>query len=99
VRALRHPVVLSHAAVLAVLVALLVLSEATYDQPDANIGSGLLGLAIGVLGLPWSLIYFAWAGSDDGGSWPFVTVCLSALLNLLLHAAFWHRRLRRVEKL
>ncbi len=98
-RALRHPAVLTHAAVLAVLVLLFVLAEGLHDTPDANIGAGLVGLVIGVLGLPWSLVYFVWTGTaDESPGWAFVIICAAALLNLLIHAALWHRHLRRAGR-
>ena len=97
-RALRHPAVLTHAGMVAGLIGLLALSLATYDQGDANIGAGLVGLALGVLGLPWSLVFFAGGGSDElSGGWAFAIVCVAALLNLAIHVALWHRHLGRAD--
>ena len=55
VRTAWRAFLLSHAGAVLVLTALLVISVAAHDAPDANIGAGLFVLMLGAMGLPWSI--------------------------------------------
>jgi hypothetical protein len=97
VRTWRHPLVVTHAGVVAGLIVLLAVLAGTYDGPDANIGAGFLGLLLGLLGAPWSLAYFVLGSlSDTEAAAPAaVFICLAAAVNVVLHALIRTWRVRR----
>jgi hypothetical protein len=90
-RTAARVLLLSHAAAVAFLVVVLVVSLVGHDSPDANIGAGLIGLALGGLGLPWSIPVY-WAPSSDLA---YALVGASAVVNVLLHAWLVRRAGRR----
>ena len=90
-RTASRMLLVSHAAAVTFLVAVLAISLVGHDAPDANIGAGLIGLALGVLGLPWSAP-LPWVGSSDLA---YVLVVASAVVNVLLHAWLSRRMGRR----
>jgi hypothetical protein len=63
---------------------------------DANIGKGLLGIYLLVLGLPWSLPLSLFGSSDGLSALTSDPVLLGAVsLNLAVHAVVVHWRLRK----
>jgi hypothetical protein len=93
----RWGLVVCHAVVVGGLLALLGILLATHDTPDANIGAGLGGLALLVIGLPWSLPFLLDPDrfGDASNALRALVIAGPALLNLLLHAAITAVRRRR----
>ena len=85
---------LTHAAVLALIVAYIGLSILD-STPDANLGLALGVLALGVMGVPWSLPLLM-SDRVSVGSAVFVAVAAGgAMLNLVLHGValrWWRER-------
>lgn len=82
-----HPLLLAHAicvaALLVALPLLLNLPDVPAGTPNANIGGGLIELALLVLGLPWSTTFFTVnvPGVQVG------IVVVSAVANVIIHLA------------
>ncbi len=73
-----------HRAVVLVLIVLYVVLTQTHPGPDANIGAGMVGLALLVLGLPWTAPFLAGAAGPDG-TLGIVLRLGPAVLNVALH--------------
>ncbi|HEX5597125.1 MAG TPA: hypothetical protein VFX61_14080 [Micromonosporaceae bacterium] len=102
-RSLRWLSVVIHAVVVGALLAAFALLYATHTGPDANIGLGLVGLPLLLLGLPWTLHYLidpdVYAGL--GGPLRSIIVLGPAVLNVGIHAlivGLSARRSRRVHQ-
>jgi hypothetical protein len=74
-----------HAIVVAAFLVLYVLATALHTGPDANIGAGLVGLVLLVLGLPWTIPYLA-GDPGPGGGIGLVLRLGPAVINVALHA-------------
>jgi hypothetical protein len=85
---------LVHAAVLALIVAYIGLGILD-STPDANLGLALGVLALGVMGVPWSLPLLV-SDRVSAGSAVFVAVAAGgAMVNLVLHGValrWWRER-------
>jgi hypothetical protein len=85
----RRVGLLIHGGVVSVLIAMFLLRLATSDAIGADIGLGLIGLPILLLGLPWTLHYLADPYAYDG--WPdaarYASTLGPAVVNVALHAA------------
>lgn len=78
-------VLLVHGIVVLALLLLYVIATATHPGPDANIGAGLVGLVLLVLGLPWTFPFLA-GNPGPGGALGLVLRLGPAVLNVGLHA-------------
>ena len=76
---------LIHGILVFALLLLYVIMSATHSGPDANIGAGLVGMVLLVLGLPWTFPFLAGTPGPDGGL-GLVLRLGPALLNVALHA-------------
>lgn len=89
-RAWRDPVLLTHAFIVAVVLVVLVLTATVGATEDANIGAGIMGLLLGILGLPWSLPALV----VDGTGNVVAVMTVAALINLGIHAGIRTSRQR-----
>ncbi|WP_152363544.1 hypothetical protein [Microlunatus speluncae] len=78
-------VLLVHGIVVLAFLILYVIATALHTGPDANIGAGLVGLVLLVLGLPWTIPFLAGATEPTGGLGLLLRLG-PAVLNLALHA-------------
>lgn len=83
-----------HAALIALPLVYIVGSVAG-PTVGANIGLGLGMLALAGLGLPWSAIYLLGALGELRDLGEVALFTSLALLNLVIHAGLWVRRLGR----
>lgn len=85
-----------HGVLVVAVAAVMVVLVATHQNnpPDANIGAGLAGLVLGVLGFPWSVPAIFVEG--DGLTLSIVTT--AALANVAIHEALRRRFTRRTLK-
>ena len=77
-------ILLAHRIVVLALLVLYVIATETHTGPDANIGAGLVGLVLLVLGLPWTAPFLAGATAPEG----LIGLVLRlgpAVLNVALH--------------
>ncbi len=87
----------THATIVTVLATAAGLMGYLTDPREGNIAAGLLGLVVGFLGLPWSLLLFAVPQPETVGNvppaphpWGAAGILASALINLAVHG--WLRR-------
>ncbi len=74
-----------HGIVVLAFLVLYVIATALHTGPDANIGAGLVGLVLLVLGLPWTVPFLAGGTGPDGGLGLLLRLG-PAVLNVALHA-------------
>jgi len=90
---------LVHGGVVGLLTAVFLLRAATSPAIGADIGLGLIGLPILLLGLPWTLHYlvdpYAYDGLPDAVR--YAVTLLPAAINVALHAAVVRLRSRKIE--
>lgn len=87
-------VLLIHGIVVLALLLLYAIMTAAHSGPDANIGAGLVGLVLLVLGLPWTFPFLA-GNPGPGGGLGLVLRLGPALLNVALHALLRFLLVRR----
>lgn len=83
-----------HAAVIA-LPLVYIVGSVSGPVIGANIGLGLGMLGLAAFALPWSAIYLTGAAGEVRDLGEVALFASLALLNLVLHAGCWARRLRR----
>lgn len=91
-----------HATVVGLLIVLFYLARASGPETDANIGAGMIGLALLGLGLPWTmLLWLIEPGTYHGlsttvrGLVDFGPAVLNVALHAMLRAALGRRRAGR----